>query len=200
MSEKVPISDIYEISDRCPSRRTADTPPPPPPPPPPPVPTFLRDGHLSDDFHLVDVRYWHFFGHLRDAPPEGFSDIYEMLLLRDFLFLTVFHSFSPFSTVSHYFSPFLTVFHRFSLFFTVFHRFSTFSTIFHCCSLFLSVSHCFSLLFTTFHRFSPFLFVGQCVVGPVGLVGPWVRCALGSSMKEENPHSLLCLFCCRFLQ
>ena len=25
MSEKVPISDIYEISDRCPSRRTADT-------------------------------------------------------------------------------------------------------------------------------------------------------------------------------
>ena len=25
MSEKVPISDIYEISDRCPSHRTADT-------------------------------------------------------------------------------------------------------------------------------------------------------------------------------
>ena len=115
-----------------------------------------------------------------------FSDIYEMLLLRDFLFLTVSHQFSPFLTISHRFSLFFTVshcFHCFPPFLTVF---STFSTIFHCCSLFLSVSHCFSLLFTTFHRFSPFLFVGQCVVGPVGLVGPWVRCALGSSMKDAE--------------
>ena len=130
-----------------------------------------------------------------------FSDIYEMLLLRDFWTSTRCSSwgifcFSPFFTVSHRFPPFLTISHRFSLFFTVSHcfspfstvshRFSTFSTIFHCCSLFLSVSHCFSLLFTTFHRFSPFLFVGQCVVGPVGLVGPWVRCALGSSMKDAE--------------
>ena len=116
-----------------------------------------------------------------------FSDIYEMLLLRDFRTSTRCSSwgifcFSPFFTVSHRFPPFLTISHRFSLFFTVSHCFSpfltifsTFSTIFHCCSLFLSVSHCFSLLFTTFHRFSPFLFVGQCVVGPVGLVGPWVQ-------------------------
>ena len=174
------------------------------PPPPPPVPTFLRDGHLSDDFHLVDVRYWHFFGHLRDAPPEGFLDIYEMLLLRDFLFLTVFHSFSPFSTVSHYFSPFLTVFHRFSLFFTVFHRFSLFLTVSHCFSPFLTVFHCFppffnifhhfpllltvslrfSLFFTVIHYFSPFFTVSlrgsmccwPCWPGrPLGPVRPWVQ-------------------------
>ena len=35
MSDFAPIEDIYEISYRCPSYRTAGTPPPPPPPPPP---------------------------------------------------------------------------------------------------------------------------------------------------------------------
>ena len=92
---------------------------------------------------------WGIFGHLRDAPPEGFSVSH-----RFSQFLTVFHRFSLFLTVSHCFSPFLTVFHRFPPFLTVFQHFPPFSTVAHCFSPFLTVFHCYSLLFTVFHRFS----------------------------------------------
>ena len=118
-----------------------------------------------------------------------FSDIYEMLLLRDFWTSTRCSSwgifcFSPFFTVSHRFSLFLTVFHRFSLFFTVFQRFSPFFNIFHHFPLLLTVSLRFSLFFTVIHYFSPFFTVSlrgsmccwPCWPGrPLGPVRPWVQ-------------------------